>query len=141
MVHVGILGATGYAGLELTRILLQHPEVDKLSASSVSFEGKSLEDVYPSMVNRQNDTVLPELKKAEDVIAAADVVFLACPTATPKKRAISVYRRLSPSSISLRISGSVHMRISSKSGMAPAIPIQNCTLRLCMGSLSCTARP
>lgn len=79
MVHVGILGATGYAGLELTRILLQHPEVDKLSASSVSFEGKSLEDVYPSMVNRQNDTVLPELKKAEDVIAAADVVFSCLP--------------------------------------------------------------
>ena len=79
MIHVGVLGATGYAGLELTRILLQHPEVGRLSASSVSFEGKSLEDVYPSMVNLQNDTALPALEKAEDVIAAADVVFSCLP--------------------------------------------------------------
>jgi len=48
MIHVGVLGATGYAGLELTRILLQHPEVGGVSVSSVSFEGKSLEEVYPS---------------------------------------------------------------------------------------------
>ncbi|MEN6490605.1 MAG: hypothetical protein ABFC85_01280, partial [Rectinema sp.] len=65
MIHVGVLGATGYAGLELTRILLQHPEVGVLSASSVSFEGESLEDVYPSMVNRQDSVALPALEKAE----------------------------------------------------------------------------
>lgn len=79
MIHVGILGATGYAGLELTRILLQHPRVDRLSASSVSFEGKSLEDVYPSMVNVANGTALPPLEKAEDVMARADIVFSCLP--------------------------------------------------------------
>jgi N-acetyl-gamma-glutamyl-phosphate reductase len=79
MIHVGILGATGYAGLELTRILLQHPEVGVLSASSVSFEGESLEDVYPSMVNRQDSVALPALEKAEKVIAKAEVVFSCLP--------------------------------------------------------------
>jgi N-acetyl-gamma-glutamyl-phosphate reductase len=79
MIHVGVLGATGYAGLELTRILLRHPRVGGLSASSVSFEGKSLEDVYPSMVNRQNGQPLPVLEKPSDVIAAADVVFSCLP--------------------------------------------------------------
>ena len=75
MIHVGILGATGYAGLELTRILLQHPEIAALSASSVSFEGKRLEDVYPAMINIQSDVALPMLEKAEDVICKADIVF------------------------------------------------------------------
>ncbi len=79
MIHVGILGATGYAGLELTRILLQHPEVGALSASSVSFEGKSLEDVYPSMVNRPSGVALPPLGKAEEVVAASNVVFSCLP--------------------------------------------------------------
>lgn len=79
MIHVGILGATGYAGLELARLLLQHPKLGKLSASSVSFEGKSLEEVYPSMVNHQYTTSLPELEKAEDVIAKADIVFSCLP--------------------------------------------------------------
>lgn len=79
MIHVGVLGATGYAGLELTRILLQHPEVGGVSASSVSFEGKSLEEVYPSMVNRHFNVALPMLEKAEDVIAASDVVFSCLP--------------------------------------------------------------
>ncbi len=79
MIHVGVLGATGYAGLELTRILLQHPEVGVLSASSVSFEGESLEDVYPSMVNRQDSVALPALEKAEKVIAKAEVVFSCLP--------------------------------------------------------------
>lgn len=79
MIHVGILGATGYAGLELTRILLQHPEVTALSASSVSFEGKRFEEVYPSMINLQSDVALPMLEKAEDVICKADVIFSCLP--------------------------------------------------------------
>jgi len=79
MIKVGVLGATGYAGLELTRILLQHPEVSGLSISSVSFEGKVLEDIYPSMVNIQPNITLPPLGKAEEVIEEADVVFSCLP--------------------------------------------------------------
>jgi N-acetyl-gamma-glutamyl-phosphate reductase len=71
----GVLGATGYAGAELVRILCRHPEVASLSLSSVSFEGEKIEDVYPNFFG----VVSAPLVKAEDVVAEADVVFAALP--------------------------------------------------------------
>ena len=38
---VGIIGATGYAGVELLRLLLSHPQVEVAAISSVSFEGQN----------------------------------------------------------------------------------------------------
>ena len=75
--NAGIIGATGYAGAELVRLLSNHPNVDKLTLSSVSFEGEQIEDVYPGFLGRVS---LP-LLKAEDVIASSDVVFSALPHA------------------------------------------------------------
>jgi len=71
----GIIGATGYAGAELVRLLSGHPEVEKLALSSVSFEGDKIENIYPNFLGRVS---LP-LLKAEEVIAASDVVFAALP--------------------------------------------------------------
>jgi N-acetyl-gamma-glutamyl-phosphate reductase len=71
----GIIGATGYAGAELARLLSGHPEVKNLSFSSVSYEGENIEDIYPSFLGRISGRLL----KAEDVIAASDVVFAALP--------------------------------------------------------------
>ncbi|MCL2196048.1 MAG: N-acetyl-gamma-glutamyl-phosphate reductase [Treponema sp.] len=73
----GIIGATGYAGAELVRLLSGHPKIDKLVLSSVSFEGERIQDVYPNFLGRIS---LP-LGKAEDVIAFSDVVFAALPHA------------------------------------------------------------
>ena len=74
---VGIIGATGYAGAELVRLLSGHPKVAKLILSSVSFEGEQFEDIYPNFLNR----VSLKLLKAEEVIASSDVVFAALPHA------------------------------------------------------------
>ncbi|GHT67664.1 N-acetyl-gamma-glutamyl-phosphate reductase [Spirochaetia bacterium] len=71
----GIIGATGYAGAELVRILSGHPHVDKLSLASVSFEGDRIEKVYPNFLGR----ISAVLEKAEAVIAASDVVFASLP--------------------------------------------------------------
>jgi N-acetyl-gamma-glutamyl-phosphate reductase len=71
----GIIGATGYAGAELARILAGHPEIDGMIFSSVSFEGEQFEDVYPNVRGR----ISAPLVKAEEVISAADVVFAALP--------------------------------------------------------------
>jgi N-acetyl-gamma-glutamyl-phosphate reductase len=71
----GVIGATGYAGAELVRILAGHPEIDGLILSSVSFEGEHFEDIYPNMLGR----VCAPLVKAEEVIAAAGIVFAALP--------------------------------------------------------------
>ena len=42
-----IVGATGYAGEELVRLLINHPDVEIGAISSVSFEGKPISSVYP----------------------------------------------------------------------------------------------
>ena len=50
MIKAGIVGATGYAGVELVRLITAHPEAEISAVSSVSFEGKKLSDVYPSFI-------------------------------------------------------------------------------------------
>jgi N-acetyl-gamma-glutamyl-phosphate reductase len=71
----GVIGATGYAGAETVRLLSGHPHVDSLVLSSVSFEGEQIEGVYPNFLGR----VGASLVDAEQVIAAAEVVFAALP--------------------------------------------------------------
>ena len=48
MIKAGIIGATGYAGAELVRLLMTHPEVEISAISSVSFEGKHISAIYPA---------------------------------------------------------------------------------------------
>ena len=48
-IRVGIIGATGYAGEELLRLLLNHPQAVISGISSVSFEGESISIVYPAL--------------------------------------------------------------------------------------------
>ena len=71
----GIIGATGYAGAELVRLLSGHPKINELVLSSVSFEGERIENIYPNFL----DSISGPLLKAEDVIAVSDVVFAALP--------------------------------------------------------------
>ncbi|MDR2079712.1 MAG: N-acetyl-gamma-glutamyl-phosphate reductase, partial [Treponema sp.] len=71
----GIIGATGYAGAELVRILAGHPGTGGLALASVSRRGDSFESVYPSFFGHMPLT----LESPERVIAASDVVFLALP--------------------------------------------------------------
>ncbi len=75
MIRVGILGATGYAGVELVRLLLNHPEATVAAVGSVSFEGQALCDVYPSLAERCGLIC----ENADAVVAASDIVFAALP--------------------------------------------------------------
>ncbi len=43
-IKAGIVGATGYAGAELVRLLTAHPEAEISAISSVSFEGDKLRE-------------------------------------------------------------------------------------------------
>lgn len=74
-VRAGILGATGYAGIELVRLLTAHPDVELAAVGSVSFEGKTVAQVYPCLSG------ICELvcEDAQSVIAKSDVVFAALP--------------------------------------------------------------
>jgi len=73
--NIGLLGATGYAGIELVRLLLRHPYVKLAAVGSVSFEGQKLSDVYPSLQGLC-DLVCED---ADAVISKSDVVFAALP--------------------------------------------------------------
>jgi N-acetyl-gamma-glutamyl-phosphate reductase len=74
-VKAGVIGATGYAGAELARILAGHSEINEMIFSSVSFEGEQFENIYPNVLGR----ISAPLVKAEEVIDAVDVVFAALP--------------------------------------------------------------
>ena len=75
MIKAGIVGATGYAGAELVRLLNAHPEAEVAAVSSVSFEGKKLSDVYPAYFGI-NDMVC---ENADTVVEKSDVIFAALP--------------------------------------------------------------
>lgn len=74
-IKVGIVGATGYAGAELVRLITTHPQAEVVAISSVSFLGQKLSDVYPSY-KYLNDMVCEE---QSDVVEKSDVVFAALP--------------------------------------------------------------
>lgn len=48
MIDVGVIGATGYAGAELMRLLCTHPRVGKIHAGSHSHAGESYSSIYPN---------------------------------------------------------------------------------------------
>lgn len=75
MTKVGIIGATGYGGVELVRLLLDHPNVKLEKLSSVSFEGKKISEIYPMLYGICDDT----LDTQEQVVANCDVIFAALP--------------------------------------------------------------
>ena len=75
MIQAGILGATGYAGVELVRLLLAHPGIEVAAVGSVSFEGKPLSSVYPALRELCD---LP-CDSAKTVLARSDLVFAALP--------------------------------------------------------------
>lgn len=86
---IGILGASGYAGAELVRILLSHPGRFELGLSSVSFEGKTLDEVYPAFraMAARRDRAELSLVPAEEAMAGAGVVFSCLPHGYAEKAA------------------------------------------------------
>ncbi len=66
MIRVGIVGASGYVGLELTRILLKHPEVEKLYLFSDHFEDSWIFESEKIFVSDRN--TYTELYKNLDVV-------------------------------------------------------------------------
>ena len=85
VVRVAIVGSTGYGGVELIRLLLQHPQVQITSVISSSTAGQSIADGYPHLNQIINDALdgidLPLIK------SKADVVFLATPSGISTKLA------------------------------------------------------
>jgi len=77
MLKVAVIGASGYTGIELIRILHNHPEVAVTSVTSEQSSGKKLSAVFPSLRNRYDLTL--EALDAERIAAKADIIFTALP--------------------------------------------------------------
>ena len=75
MINVSIMGATGYAGVELVRLLLTHPVAKLSHLSSVSFEGKPISEIYPALHGICDERLTGEDGLYEDT----DVLFTSLP--------------------------------------------------------------
>ena len=47
-IKAGVVGATGYAGAELVRLLTGHPQAELAAISSFSFTWQAISDIYPA---------------------------------------------------------------------------------------------
>ena len=80
--NVAILGASGYTGAELVRIIATHPSLKIVGLSGNSKAGMAMADVFPHL--RHLD--LPVLTTIEDMdLSAVDLVFCALPHATSQE--------------------------------------------------------
>jgi len=75
--RIGIVGATGYVGVELVRLLASHPGFEMTRLVSQSYAGQRFADIYPSFT-RLVDLPLSGLD-VDDLAAACDLVVTALP--------------------------------------------------------------
>ena len=100
MIQVGIVGATGYTGIELVKILARHPEVQIAFATSDSYVGKKLSDAFPCAFD------IPLIAHETAPLDQAAAVFLALPhgaSADFAKRALDAGARVIDLSADFRL--------------------------------------
>lgn len=74
-IKAGVIGASGYAGIEIVRLLLGHPDAELTAVSSVSYEGQLLSELYPQLRGRCDMTLQNDVAVAD----ACDVIFGSMP--------------------------------------------------------------
>ncbi len=77
MVHVGIIGASGYTGAELLRLCAQHPEFEVVYATGDTQAGTRAASLYPSLAGRYPTLMFEEFEIER--AAGLDLVFLGLP--------------------------------------------------------------
>jgi LysW-gamma-L-alpha-aminoadipyl-6-phosphate/LysW-L-glutamyl-5-phosphate reductase len=95
MIRVSIVGASGYTGGELLRLLLDHPEVEIVQASSRSHLGEYIYQVHPNL-RKRSQIKFSDPEKIEPV----DLLFLALPHGQAQHK-IEAFAALAPKIIDL----------------------------------------
>ncbi len=83
MIKTAIIGASGYTGFELMRILLAHPEAELVAVTSRQYKGRVVSDIFPALagLTRLSFTDTDDLNS----IGEAELVFTALPHGTSQE--------------------------------------------------------
>ena len=84
MIKVGVVGGTGYTGVELLRLLAQHPDVGLTAITSRREAGTSVADMFPSL---RGHVSLKFSEPAASELNKCDLVFFATPNGIAMKQA------------------------------------------------------
>jgi N-acetyl-gamma-glutamyl-phosphate reductase len=77
MIKVGIVGAAGYSGLELIRLLLNHPEAEISNLFGYNSAGNRIEEIHPSL----RGMISKEINSFDDkLLSSLDLLFIALPS-------------------------------------------------------------
>jgi N-acetyl-gamma-glutamyl-phosphate reductase len=87
MVKAGIVGGTGYTGVELMRLLAQHPEVELKAITSRKEAGTPVARMFPSLRRRID---LAFIEPGARALAGCDIVFFATPNGVAMNEARAV---------------------------------------------------
>ena len=79
MLSAGVVGGTGYTGVELLRLLVMHPQVELKCVTSRSEAGNKVADMFP---NLREHTDITFTEPDEKALASCDIVFFATPNGT-----------------------------------------------------------
>lgn len=88
---IGIIGATGYTGVELLRLLLQHPEVEVTALTSQKYAGIPIDQIFPSLMNRLR--LKCEELNVNQISKKTDFIFTAVPHKTAMETVPLFYRQ------------------------------------------------
>ena len=79
--RIGLIGATGYTGVELLRLLAQHPARPEVTVvTSRQEQGRSLTGIFPALSGLANyDHLVFEAPEASELAGRADIFFMAAP--------------------------------------------------------------
>ena len=76
---VGLVGVTGYTGMELARLLASHPRMKLEMACSRTESGLRLGEFYPFLEGLPGSDVVISIFDAKEAARRCDLVFLAVP--------------------------------------------------------------
>ncbi|MPM34974.1 N-acetyl-gamma-glutamyl-phosphate reductase [bioreactor metagenome] len=88
-IRVAVVGASGYSGEELVRLLLKHPRVELTAITSRANAGKSIGEVYPRFAKNSLTFCNPEVS---ELAKLADAAFLALPHGLATEYAIPLLK-------------------------------------------------
>jgi N-acetyl-gamma-glutamyl-phosphate reductase len=88
---VGIVGATGYTGVELLRLVVQHPEVEVTVLTSQKYAGVPIDQVFPSLTGRLQ--IKCEELTIDHISQKTDFIFTAVPHKTAMETVPLFYQK------------------------------------------------